>query len=54
VQTELALDKIKVIRNDLHEADIEVAPAANKKKPDVVARVAPAPKTEPENAMANP
>jgi hypothetical protein len=33
VQTELALEKVRVVRNDLSDADIEVVPAGEANKP---------------------
>jgi hypothetical protein len=33
VQTELALDRITVVRNDLSEDDLEVIPVVKKEKP---------------------
>lgn len=37
MQGELSLDRVKVIRNDLSEADLEVVPARPKKTPDMLA-----------------
>jgi hypothetical protein len=44
IQTELDLDKVKVMRNDLSEYDLEVVPMENK----------PEPKPERENQAAHP
>lgn len=41
VQTELLLEQVKVVRNDLSEADIEVVPTAAKAAPAVTAAAEP-------------
>ena len=51
VQTELSLDRIKVVRNDLSEADVEIVPvkiAVQSKPEPVEVKVAPAQPTTPE------
>lgn len=51
VQTELSLDRVKVMRNDLSEADLEVVTAPTQKASAPAATPAPAPRLEPISAM---
>jgi hypothetical protein len=50
VQTELSLDRVKVIRNDLSDADLEVVTVRSTQKPSAPTP-APAPRMEPVTSM---